>query len=529
MSNENIPTEDLHDQLLDRALREVVGGQSPPDLSEKIMLAVTGESDRKKVTPASAGQATLGEVSQKRQGANVQRNQRIGIAIAACVLVGSLIVFPISLATLDSPEQVQPIAKLEKTDSAAPADAGKRLNLDAYSEESDFIGIPEASGGSGPAGQEESLSGISEMARQQNTTVDLPNFELAPVTSTVQVDDDGAILRGGSKRLSEFGDTSSSSSPSTVTMGTTPHIIIQEEEEERLGFAGEGGRSAQRFRMDYSSGNDVSRYLSHTPTPGGEPKREFWGFYRTPNESPATPASPQGVPEQLALHGGFLPPGLEPGNTPALVANKQEIERQLREKMDAYHELSEEIGGSTDPTSSSKTNLLISEVRALQAQILKQKEALVNETVKFQLIREQAADPANTEKAIADALATDDVLEGYKAESFAYRQQIRALQSTAKTGTATQIQRLESSLAALEQEASEYRRTAEGEIREELKKSPNAALDMAMTEYALHRRNVESVACEAQQEYEEKLALIEQMGAKDTRLALLEDAEIDEL
>lgn len=544
MSNENIPTEDLHDQLLDRALREVVGGQSPPDLSEKIMLAVTGEAEGNKATLASVNHANSDDLSKGSQKLSSQRNQRIGITIAACVLVGSLIVFPLTVGQMERLKPGQPVAKIEQ--------AG-RVNLNATGAEDAFESVT-------PPNEPQLIMGVTpriivqEQEEERLGLVTDGTVNESRGRTGRQSRDSGQTLPSDYYLTDDvrYGATGSEFELAKQAAERKAQNGQKEQDSETFSFSmgfGRGGRSTGnspdqsqstreessevglRYRIDASPGKEVNRYLSQTPTAQNNRKGETWGYYRTPNESPAMPASPQNEPGQLALIRGFLPKGegfgIAQEEKPALIANKQEIERQLREKMDAYHELSEEIGGSTDPTSSSKTNLLISEVRALQAQILKQKEALVNETVNFQLIRKQATSPASTEKAIAEALATDEVLEGYKAESLAHRQKIRALKSTSKSGTSAQIRRYESSLAALEQEASEYRRTAEREIRQELKKSPNAALDMAMTEYVLHRRNVESEIARLNREYETKLKAIE-LVSEDAKLDVLK-AEIEQL
>ena len=206
----------------------------------------------------------------------------------------------------------------------------------------------------------------------------------------------------------------------------------------------------------------------------------------------------------------------------------QDLAAELKEKMDEYHDLSEELGGATDPTSVSKTNLLVSEVRTIQSQIMKLKEQLVDMTVTVQLIRKQVTSPQAIDQAVAEALEADDVLEGYKAEEYAYKQQIRALRSNSKTGTSAQIRRLESSLQSLQQEAYEYKVSAEREIREEVKKSPTTALDMAMTEYMLRRRNLDSELAQLNAQYEEKLEEIEQLGVQDAQLEILK-SQIDQL
>jgi general secretion pathway protein D len=104
-------------------------------------------------------------------------------------------------------------------------------------------------------------SGDSTTTRDDETrttdgvTVQLPNFSVVSVTTTVSVPDGGTVLLGGIKRLSEgrneFGVPLLSKLPyidrlfknvgigretQSLMMMVTPRIIIQEEEEERLGI-----------------------------------------------------------------------------------------------------------------------------------------------------------------------------------------------------------------------------------------------------------------------------------------------------
>jgi len=104
-------------------------------------------------------------------------------------------------------------------------------------------------------------SGTSKSAADDETTtsngitVQLPNFSIVSVNTTVSVPDGGTVLLGGIKRLSEgrneFGVPILSKLPyinrlfknvgigretQSLMMMVTPRIIIQEEEEERLGI-----------------------------------------------------------------------------------------------------------------------------------------------------------------------------------------------------------------------------------------------------------------------------------------------------
>jgi type II secretory pathway component GspD/PulD (secretin) len=107
------------------------------------------------------------------------------------------------------------------------------------------ISVPAAVGGSGLGGASSAI----------NATIQLPQFTITSVQTTVTVPDGGTVLLGGVKRLqetrNEFGVPVLSKAPllnrlfrnvgigrntSSLMLMVTPRIIILEEEEERLGI-----------------------------------------------------------------------------------------------------------------------------------------------------------------------------------------------------------------------------------------------------------------------------------------------------
>src|SRR5262249_5071106 len=107
------------------------------------------------------------------------------------------------------------------------------------------VQVPAAVGGSGLGGGAASV----------NATIQLPQFTVTTVSTTVTVPDGGTVLLGGVKRLqesrTEFGVPVLAKAPlinrlfrnigigrqtSSLMLMVTPRIIILEEEEERLGI-----------------------------------------------------------------------------------------------------------------------------------------------------------------------------------------------------------------------------------------------------------------------------------------------------
>ena len=190
MNTNNPKNADHHDRLLDTALREVVGGETPPDLSGKI-LAAAGEK--------SQSLATLGDdaMTKKHQQSRRKRNVYIGAALAASLLVAAGLLFPKGLK-----QATQEVANSKTLTPAVKTE----ISLETKPEKPD------------------------------ETTVELPEFEMVPVETTVTVPDGVAVLDGGIK--TEFlRRVIDQNKKEKLMMAVTPHIIIEKEkegEEERL-------------------------------------------------------------------------------------------------------------------------------------------------------------------------------------------------------------------------------------------------------------------------------------------------------
>ena len=194
MNTNNPKKPDHHDRLLDTALREVVGQETPPDLSGKI-LAVAGEKSQTLVTLGDGNRST------QQQPPHRKRNFYIGAVLAASLLVAAGLMFPKGLK-----QASQDVAKLKPLAPAVKADTSQ----DAKPEK--------------PAG----------------TTVELPEFEMVPVETSVTVSDGGTVLFSGFKSdVEAWRRRIDQNKKEKLMMAVTPHIIIQEEEEERLGITDE--------------------------------------------------------------------------------------------------------------------------------------------------------------------------------------------------------------------------------------------------------------------------------------------------
>jgi len=200
--NTNTPKKnDHHDRLLDTALREVVGQETPPDLSKKILAAASEQSQ-----PL----VNLGDDAMtSQQPSRRKRNVLIGTVLAASLLVGSSLLFP---------ERMKQSSRIV-----------------ARSENST------------PAVKTEIVQDAEQKKKPVGTTVELPEFEVISVETTISVPDGGTVIAGGKKRLQDVREKSKETNGKSKTsddlmMGVTPHIIIQKGERGRPGLSAQGDR-----------------------------------------------------------------------------------------------------------------------------------------------------------------------------------------------------------------------------------------------------------------------------------------------
>ena len=516
MNTNNPKNADHHDRLLDTALREVVGGETPPDLSEKI-LAAAGEK--------SPPLATLGDdaMTKKHQQSRRKRNVYIGAALAASLLVAAGLLFPKGLK------------------QATQEVANSKTLTPAVKTETSLETKPE---------------------KPAETTVELPEFEMVPVETTVTVPDGVAVLDGGIK--TEFlRRVIDQNKKEKLMMAVTPHIIIQEEEEQRLKvkvhpvpdlvlpvpatgkqpgqikleslgndvYAGalikkqirgraaknrSGGTQGQRFRIDASPGQNVQRY-NFFARDGGGYGGEMGGYG---GRSPTTPAEPHLTAEADS--------GLYSSAAPALIARRSEVSRQLREKIEKYHTLASELGGGESPIVSTKLSGLINDVSQTQTEIIKAKEELNEIAVARAVAEQQTRSSSVLEQAVAQTLDKDPMLKSYHADEFSLMAKIRSAKSSDGKTTSRELKRLMLSLGDLKQESHKYRMVVERDVRAALKASPNDFLSEELTEHILRRNMLQEKIAKLEKQYVAKYAELKNNSDRSGQLSLLE-AEIEQL
>jgi Ca-activated chloride channel family protein len=243
----NATNPDWNDTLIDRGLAEIIGNETPPDLSNRILNAKP---------QASVALAESRPVSLSRT------HHWVMFASAACALIA--------------------------------------LGTFAFMKPSDHL----------LSGRDKATNNLKEIespqsTRRPGTTVELPEFEIIKAAETITVPDRGTtFFSGGLKRSIE-------GAGENIMLGVTPHIIVQEGEEEHLGMSTSDGKmnlnaygtrdpSAPYFQNSFdhggpapSAGTPIAPTTS-LPNPHIDLSRPYrqGSFALDPSAQPAAPTTP---------------------------------------------------------------------------------------------------------------------------------------------------------------------------------------------------------------------------------------------
>ncbi len=205
-----------------------------------------------------------------------------------------------------------------------------------------------------------------------------------------------------------------------------------------------------------------------------------------------------------------------------------ELSNELRKKIERYQSLAEETGGTQSPTATAVLNMLINEIRMIKSQIIEKKQEVIDINVTRAIVEQQASNTHALEQAVMAQLAKDPMIANYKAEEFAYLQQILQLKANSESGTSATIKRLKAALSQLQKEAEWYRKETEIEIRKALKSAPNDLLESMLIEFRLRRDSITAQIKKLETKYTEKVKEIERKGVSSGKLSIL-GSEIEQL
>ena len=567
--NAETPTpEDLNDRLIDGALREVVGGETPPDLAEQILFAAAGEQSDQLVTlaPGTLLEGEKAMANQHRQ-AIVKRNVWIGITLAASLLLAAGLFLP-GLNNERQGAQVTPendikeiVTAVTEPDIAKP-DNNARLNLSATGgQKTDGKQVRGKNLGSDAPSNFDSLidlivDTVDEESWQNGKASGEPfpnNLEIT-VSQSLQVVEEvepaeASELKQVAQGVAGLG-TDLDTLPAT---GAAPIVYPEAEVWDELTNQRER-YAAQQKSHQWSA---LSRRVSGLPTQEGQLEgagKEANGrgkafFFEDSLSMDVGGEAVQGgrglgrgrdladvVTDKKSLlqdadnsekldrtRGGE---GKQPEDQRllALRDRRREVARELNEKVDFYQGLAEGVSGAESPTANSALNMHIYDIRQTQQELLEAKEQLVELRVARAVAEQKINSTSAAEQAVQEELSKDPMLANFKAEEFALVQQIRAKKS--KQESSAELNRLSKSLQNLKSEANKYRLEKERNIRTALRTGPNDVLAAVNIEYILRRNQAQEKIVKLKKDYQEKVAAIKQFGDRSGELALLQ-AEIE--
>ena len=228
--NEPESSQDWEDRLVDVALNEAIGGETPPDLSEKILATSIDESEGS-VLP---GDQTMNDAQHVQIS---RRKQWTMLAVSACLLLAvgmltfSTVLNPLRMAKVDVSAMQEKVAK------EIPA---RQFDVDGEP-------VPALS---------DSLDTLSE-SEVLSAELETGATDLSPADAPPIVYPDEETWRELKNRRRKYSKPDSEPQPTDeLMMGVTPHIIIAEGEEERLGI--EVGQPAPSATADSGDRSQLS-------------------------------------------------------------------------------------------------------------------------------------------------------------------------------------------------------------------------------------------------------------------------------
>ncbi len=205
----------------------------------------------------------------------------------------------------------------------------------------------------------------------------------------------------------------------------------------------------------------------------------------------------------------------------------QEIQAQLKEKIDRLNTLKDEFGGAQSASSNAELNMIIRDISLLNSQMMKAKEKLVDLEVNRELQIRAANSPAAMNAAVDAAIAADPTIQQYQQQLYAIQQQVMQLESISKRST-PEIKRLQGQMEQIGQMMQDYSMKSRAELMNKLKSAPNDQLQLVMTDYLLRRQHINQQLIDLQTEIDEKKEQIKALGQSNGELAMLQ-AEVDQL
>ncbi len=541
--NEPESKSDWEDRLVNLALEESLGGQSPPDLSDEILAA----SSRTSVASLELGAQAMNDL---QHGKISRRKHWVMFAAAASLLVAvGMLMFIHSRAQTRlalSPSDTKIKANAESSESSLKrSDSGSlaQKNLERLSHR-------EKSLKESNRDREAALPAVEAKNEDELKEMNIPHIvsdgeqaeEFGALGNTDAIVDQQTVQEGSLElfgRPSSSGKEASQPTQADVDQGQASRrrVIASKDENGNLSI---GSASTDAKKRDYDE-SPIVRYLEVPPqsaeSSGGERFRIDRGGTggRTSGQlRGGAVASERG--RTWNLHQNFYYKGRSAAPLPKESSSESDenevladLKSELEAKHDQYLEYSKELDSADEASESAVLSALAKPYRDLQQKILSKKQELVELEVSQSAAAQAASSPTAIEAAVKNQIEGDPQFQSLQAERLAYSQQLKTLEVKLKNkSNSPEAKRLQEQIAGLDQQTQEFRVAKESELRNRFKGSPNDMLQSTMMEYMLRKQSINNEIVELGKQYKSKLTELDKSGQTSAKLAII-NSEIEQL
>lgn len=204
----------------------------------------------------------------------------------------------------------------------------------------------------------------------------------------------------------------------------------------------------------------------------------------------------------------------------ALRKSLEGINKELSEGMDKYNALALELGASDAYTNDPETGILMTEIRNLMDSLNGLEAQQMSRQTEFLIMQQRFKDPQLIEQQVDEALANDPNIAMMYTQLQAAQTELAQKQTLYKGGRSKDTNRLQSTVAELNQSISRYREQMKQQIRSNEKSKPKMAMQAYTKEFQINSQMLSQQINTIKQEIADKTDVLHKKAEKSTDLAI---------
>ena len=161
------------------------------------------------------------------------------------------------------------------------------------------------------------------------------------------------------------------------------------------------------------------------------------------------------------------------------------INRELSQKMEEYHDLAVEMGASEAYDRDAETELLLRNITKLQEEKSTLQSDMTKMRTEFLVMQQQLKSPQLLDQQVEEALAADPNMDMLQQQLLSAQYELQAKSSIVKRGRSLVIDSLQQRIAGLNQQIAQYRAQAKAQMVQQQKNTPNDSLKRITKEFQL--------------------------------------------